>query len=91
MNINSHLPKNLVFICFNETLSKMMIFISSLKLFSFLKYLIFRLDIFGYERKRPKKKAKISFKINDAIHWETNNYNTYIDDAMFRVKINNFL
>ena len=53
-----------------------MIFISSLKLFSFLKYLIFRLDIFGYERKRPKKKAKISFKINDAIHWETNNYNT---------------
>ena len=66
----------------------MMIFISSLKLFSFLKYLIFRLDIFSYERKRPKKKAKISFKINNAIHWETNNY---IDDAMFRVKINNFL
>ena len=51
-----------------------MLFISYWKLFSFLIYLKFCLDIFGYVAKQLDKKAKVDFKIYDVINWETNNY-----------------
>ena len=42
-----------------------MLFISSYQLFSFLRYLNFRPDFFGHERKRLDKKAEVNFKIYD--------------------------
>ena len=54
----------------------MLFFISSLKLFSFFKYLSFCHDFFGYVGKRLYEKAKIIFKIYDVRRWETNNYNS---------------
>ena len=35
-------------------------------------------DFFGHLEKRLDKKAKVDFKIHDAISWERNNYNTHI-------------
>ena len=53
-----------------------MLFISSLKLFSILRYLKFCHDVFSQAGKQYDKKAKGNFKMYDIIDWEANNYNT---------------
>ena len=55
-----------------------MLFISSQKLYSFLKYLNFSPEFFGHIGKRLVKKVKVNFKIRDVVNWGTNNCNTYI-------------
>ena len=55
-----------------------MLFISSYKLFSFLRYLNFHLDSFGHVGERLDKKAKVNYKIYDITTWKFNNYNTHI-------------
>ena len=52
-----------------------MLFISSSKHFSFLRYLCFLPDFFGFAGKRLDKKAKVILKIYDALKWNTHNYN----------------
>ena len=62
-----------------KTLSKWwMFFISSKKVFSFLRYLQFCPDVFGYIGKRLDKKAKVNLKIYDATNWKTKNYIEFI-------------
>ena len=53
------------------------IFISSEKLFSFLRF-HFCLDFFGYIKKWLDKKAKVNFEIYDVTNLNTNNYNKSI-------------
>ena len=55
-----------------------MLFISQLKLFSFLLFLNLCLVFFGYVDKRLDKKAKVNFKFYGVINWEQNNYNVHI-------------
>ena len=43
-----------------------------------LRYLDFCHDFFGHVEKWLDKKAKIIFKIYDAINWETKDHNTHI-------------
>ena len=38
----------------------------------------FFLEFFGHVEKQPYKKAKVNFKVYDAINWEANYYNTHI-------------
>ena len=76
-------PKKVSLIYFNKDPLKMMnntfYFIFHLKnLFSFLRYLHFCPDFFGYIRKRFDRKAKENFKIYGFINWNTNNYNKHI-------------
>ena len=47
-------------------------------LFSFLRYLYFCAGFFGYVGKRFDRKAKVNYKICNAINWNTNNYNKHI-------------
>ena len=54
-----------------------MLFISSSKHFSFLRYLCFLPDFFGFAGKRLDKKAKVILKIYDALKWNTHNYNKH--------------
>ena len=56
-----------------------MLFISCLKLFSFLRYLHFYPD-FGYVVKRLDKKTMVDFKIYDVTDWTKNNYNAHITE-----------
>ena len=49
---------------------------------SFLKYLIFCPKFFGHVEIRLDKKAKIIFKIYDAIKLEVNDYNTHIAEYL---------
>ena len=55
-----------------------MLFISSSKLFSFLKYLNFCLEFFDYVRKLLDKKTKVKFKSFDVSNWDTINHNKHI-------------
>ena len=55
-----------------------MFFISSLKLFLFLRYLDFCPDFFGHVGKRFHKKAKVNLKIYDVYNLETSKYYTHI-------------
>ena len=55
-----------------------MLFISTWKLFSFLRYLNLWPNFFGDARKWLDKKAKVDFQMHDAIYLEANNYNTHI-------------
>ena len=55
-----------------------MLFISSLKLFSFSRYLIFFSWLFGYVQKSAWLKNKVNIKIYDITTWLTNNYNALI-------------
>ena len=55
-----------------------MLFISSYKLFLFLRYLHFYPDNFGYAGKRLDKKAEVNFKIYDVPNWDTNNRFEYL-------------
>ena len=56
-----------------------MFFISSPKLFLFLRYLNFCPDFLCHVgRKRLDKKAEVNFRIYDIINWEAVNYNTDI-------------
>ena len=73
----SHLTKKFVLFASIKALSKrwIMFFISSEKLFWFLRYLRFRLDFFII--KRLDKKAKVNFKIY-VINWNTKIYNKQI-------------
>ena len=59
---------------------------SSLSLFSFLRYLHFCPDFFGYVGKRLDQKTKVDFKIYDATNWNTNNYNKTIATLSQKVK-----
>ena len=54
--------------------SKRVSFVSSKKLFLFLKNLIFFPDFFGQVGKRL---AKVNFRIYDIINWKANNCNTH--------------
>ena len=51
------------------------IFISSEKLFSFLRYLQFCPNFFYYIGKQLDKKTKVNFKVYDVTNWNTNNCN----------------
>ena len=55
-----------------------MFFISPEKLFSFLRYLQFCPDFFGYIGKRLDKKPKVNLEIYDATNWKIKNYNKHI-------------
>ena len=55
-----------------------MFFISSEKLFSFLRYLQFCPDFFGYIGKRLDKKAKVNLEIYDVTNCKIKNYNKHI-------------
>ena len=48
-----------------------------LKPFSFLRYLNFFLDLFGYVRKRLEKAFKVKFKTFEVTNWNTNSYNKH--------------
>ena len=54
-----------------------MLFISCLKLISFLRYLNF-CPGFLVTQNRLDKKAKVNFKIYDVTNWATNNCNTHV-------------
>ena len=54
------------------------VFISSQKLFSFLRYLDFRPEFLIHAGKRLDERAKANFKLYDITDWETNNYNKHI-------------
>ena len=56
----------------------MNVFISSEKLFSFLRYLKFFPDFFCYIEKQLDRKAKVNFKIYGITNWKTKNYNKHI-------------
>ena len=56
----------------------MLLFISSQKLFSFLRYLNFCRNFFGHVGNCLDKKAKLNFKIYDVTNLKTNNYNAHI-------------
>ena len=60
-----------------KTLLKLwkMLFISTWKLFQFLRYLIFYPHFCSHVEKRLDKKAKVNFKSYNFINWETNNQN----------------
>ena len=64
---DSHLPKNVFIICFNESPSNIMknAFYFILKLFLFSRYFSFCLDFLEMQRKRLDQKYKINFKIYD--------------------------
>ena len=53
-------------------------FISSQKLFFFLRYLHFCRDVFGYVEKSLDEKAKVNFKIYGVTNWSKNYYNDHI-------------
>ena len=62
----------------NQNPLNKMFFISSEKLFSFLRYLQFFPDSFGHIGKQLDKKSKVNFKIYDVTNWNTKNYNKHI-------------
>ena len=72
--------KKVIFVCSNESPSKMMksAFYFMLKALFVLKHLSFCPDIFDHVEKRLLKEAKFNFKMYDATGWTTNNCNTYI-------------
>ena len=76
--LNGPRPKAVGFIYFNQSPLNMMFFISSEKLFSFLRYSQFCPDFFGYIGKQLDKKAKVNFKIYDVANWNTKSYNKHI-------------
>ena len=53
-------------------------YISTKKLFLFLRSLNFCPHFFGRVEKRILKKAQVSFEFYDVLNWETNNGNTHI-------------
>ena len=53
-------------------------FISSEKLFLFLKYKHFFPDFFSYLGKELDKKTKINVKIYDVTNWKANSFNKHI-------------
>ena len=55
-----------------------MLFVSPYKLFFFSKFVNFCLDAFGHIGIRLDRKAKVTFKIDDVVYRETNNYNKHI-------------
>ena len=76
--LNGPRPKAVGFIYFNQNPLNMMFFISSEKLFSFLRYLQFCPDFFCYIGKQLDKKTKVNFRIYDVTNWNTNNCNKHI-------------
>ena len=59
-----------------------MLFISSLKLFAFSRYLNLSLDFLGMQKKQLDGKDMLNFKIYDITSWLTKNYNTYIAEYL---------
>ena len=55
-----------------------MLWISSEKLFLFLRYLNFCPDFCDNVEKQLDKKVNINYKLCDVTTWETNNYTTHI-------------
>ena len=55
-----------------------------LKALFFKKTLKFLSWLFGHAGKRLDKNVKVSFKIDDFIYWETNNYNTHFAQYLKR-------
>ena len=76
--LNGPRPKAVGFIYFNQNPLNMMFFISSEKLFSFLRYSQFCPDFFSYIGKQLDRKAKVNFKIYDVTNWNTKSYNKHI-------------
>ena len=76
----SHLPPKICFICFIENPLKKMkiIFISSLKLFFFSRYLNFGPDILVMQEEELDQKGKAKFKICGVTNQLVKNYNTNI-------------
>ena len=76
---DSHLPKKICFICFNDSPSKVMknAFYFILKAL-FLTYLNFYLDFLGMQKKRLDQKDRANFEIYDVTGWLTKNGNTHI-------------
>ena len=63
-----------------------MFLISSEKLFSFLKYLQFCPDSFGYMGKRLDKRAKVNLRIHGVTNWKTKNRNKHIAKYLKKLK-----
>ena len=59
-----------------------MLFISSLRLFAFSRYLNLSLDFLGMQKKQLDGKDMLNFKIYDITSWLTKNYNTYIAEYL---------
>ena len=57
-------------------------FLSHLKSFLFLRFLIFCLEIIGHARDRINKTTKFNFKMDNNINWKANNYNTHNDQYL---------
>ena len=64
-----------------------MLFISTLKLFSFSGYLNFCLDFLVMFKKQLDQKDKVNFEIHDVTASLTNNFDTHIAN-IFRIKAN---
>ena len=79
-------PSKIVKICFKREALKWwkMIFISRLKLFSFLRYINFCPNFFVHVGKRLHTKAKVNFKVYDITDWQINNCNTHIAQYLKR-------
>ena len=70
--------KKFLFVCFNDSPSKMMKndFYFILKVFSFSRYLNFYLDFWACKKNRLIR--KVNYEIYDVTVWLTKNYNTHI-------------
>ena len=80
LETDSHLPKKIFFISFNDSPSRMMknSFYFILKVLFVLKIFKFFLDYLGMQKKRPDQKDKVNFEIYDVTVWLTKNCNTHI-------------
>ena len=83
---DSHPPKKVAFVSFNESLSKMMknAFCCMSKALFVLKVLAFLSRLFWFCRKKLDKKATVKFNFYNVTNWTTNNYDTHI--AQYRKK-----
>ena len=77
---NSHFPKKIIFICFNDSPSKMLrnAFLFHLKSSFVLKMFEFLSWLFGHVGKRFGWKDKVNFATYDVATWLTKNYNRHI-------------
>ena len=77
---DSHLQKNFIIICLNNSLSKMMknAFYFILKALFVLKIFKFLSWLFGHAEKTAWLERQVNFEISDVTAWLTKNYNTHI-------------